>query len=119
VGENYNDGKIECAPTMLRIHGYYFPYGTKDIPYTSVKGLQRFEMSALKGKGRIWGTGNFKVWANLDVRRPRKSIGFIIDVGKSVQPFITPEDPDAFEAVLRERSGLGPSTGTSTSAPFI
>jgi len=119
MGENYNDGKIECAPTVLRIHEYYFPYGTKEIPYTAVKGLRRFEMTALRGKFRIWGTGNFKYWTNLDVRRPKKSIGFILDVGTSVQPFITPDDPDTFEAVLRERAGLGPSSGTMVSAPFV
>jgi hypothetical protein len=119
MSEDYNDGKIECTPTTLRIHGYYFPYGTKDVPYTSVKGLRRFEMSTLRGKGRIWGTGNFKYWANLDVRRPQKSVGFIVDVGKKVQPFITPDNPDAFESVLRERAGLGPSSGSSTGAPLI
>jgi len=115
----YNDGKIECTPTMLRIHAYYFPYGTKDVPYTDVKGLRRFEMSALRGKGRIWGTGTFKYWANLDVRRPNKSIGFIVDNGKSVKPFITPDDPDAFEAVVRERAGLGPGSATSPTGPLL
>ena len=75
-------------------------------------------MSALRGKLRIWGTGNFKIWANLDTKRPHKKVAFIIDNGKSVKPFVTPDDPDAFEAVVRERAGLGPSTGESTPAPF-
>jgi hypothetical protein len=119
VIEVYSDGKIECTPMMLRIHGYYLPYGTKDIRYTSIRGIRRFEMSALRGKGRIWGTGNFKYWANLDVRRPVKKIGFILDIGKSVQPFVTPDRPDAFEAVIRERTGLGPSSDTPTPGPFI
>jgi hypothetical protein len=115
---DYNDGKIECAATSLRIHGYYFPYGTKDIPYSAIKGLRRFQMSGLRGKMRIWGTGNFKYWANLDVKRPTKAVGFIVETGKSVQPFISPDEPDAFETVLRERAGLGPNTGDTT-APFV
>lgn len=119
MSEDYNDGKIECTPTTLRIHWYYFPYGTKVVPYSSVKGLRRFEMSVLRGKARIWGTGNFRYWANLDVRRPKKSIGFVVDVGTSVRPFVTPDDPDAFENIIRQRAGLGPSSGTSTSGPLI
>jgi hypothetical protein len=119
MSDDYNDGKIECGPTTLRIRGYYFPYGTKDIPYASIKGLSRFEMSALRGKLRIWGTGNFKYWANLDTGRPSKTIGFIVDNGKSVKPFITPDNPDAFETTLRERANLGPSSGTLTTPPLI
>lgn len=118
MSDDYNDGKIECSPTTLRIRGYYFPYGTKDIDYASIKGIRRFQMSALRGKGRIWGTGNFKYWANLDIRRPNKQFGFTLDVGASVQPFITPDDPDAFEAALRAHTGLGPSEQAPT-GPFV
>jgi hypothetical protein len=119
VSDNYNDGKIACAQSALRIRGYYFPYGTKHVAYTSIRGIRRFKMSAVRGKWRIWGTGNFKYWANLDLRRPTKDVGFIIDNGKSIKPFITPDDPDAFEVALRERAGLGPSTETPTAGPFI
>ncbi len=119
MNEQYHDAKIECTPTMLRIHWYYFPFGTKDIPYTSVKGIQRFTMSALRGKGRIWGTGTFKYWANLDLRRSVKKFGFTLDVGKPVKPFVTPDDPDAFEAVVRERAGLGPSSDAPGRGPLV
>jgi hypothetical protein len=67
MSEGYNDGKIECTATGIRLRGYYFPYLTKGIPYSSIKGMRRIEMTALKGKWRIWGTGNFRYWANLDV----------------------------------------------------
>ena len=119
MSEDYSDGKVECTAKGIRIRGYYFPYGTKDIPYRSVKGMRRFEMTALKGQWRIWGTGNFRYWANLDVNRPKKKVGFILDLGKSVNPFITPDDPDAAEAVIRERAGLGPDTGGDMKSPFI
>lgn len=119
MSEDYNDGKIECTAKGICIHLYYFPYGTKDIPYGSVKGMRRFEMTALRGQWRVWGTGNFRYWANLDFNRPRKKIGFILDLGKSVKPFITPDDPAAFEAVIRERAGLGPDIGEDMKSPFL
>jgi hypothetical protein len=104
----YRDRWIECTDTGVRIRGYYFPWGTKTIPYASVRSLDRFTMTALRGKGRIWGSGDFRHWANLDPKRPQKSVGFFVDVGRRVIPFLTPDDPVAFEKVVREHAHLGP-----------
>ena len=119
MSESYRDSKIECTPTTLRLHGYYFPFGAKDVPYSSLKGVRKVALSAMRGKLRIWGTGSFRYWLNLDVRRPAKKFDFIIDNGKVVKPIVTPDDPDAFEAVLRERAGLGPSSDTPGPSPFV
>ncbi|MHB8380462.1 MAG: PH domain-containing protein [Acidimicrobiales bacterium] len=119
MSEDYRDSRIECAPTTLRIHWYYFPFGTKDVAYSSLKDVRRVVISTLRGKLRIWGTGTFRYWVNLDVRRPAKKFGFILDNGKAVKPFVTPDDPDAFEAVVRERAGLGPSTDSSKRSPWV
>ncbi len=100
----YQDPKIECTDREIIIHGYYFPWGSKRIPYSSVRSLERFDMTALRGKGRIWGSGDFRHWANLDGGRPKKSVGFYIDVGARMIPFVTPDDPDAFEAAVREHA---------------
>jgi len=119
MAQDYDDGTIRCDAVGVEIRRYYFPSGTRRVKYGEIKGLARLEMSALRGKLRIWGTGNFKIWANLDTKRPHKKVAFIIDNGKSVKPFVTPDDPDAFEAEVRERAGLGPSTGESTPAPLF
>ncbi len=119
MSEDYDDGRIVCDATALRIHWYYFPFGTKVIPYGRIKGVRRFDLTPLRGQWRIWGTGNFKYWANLDPARPQKKTGLLIDVGTSVQPFITPDDADAVEALVRERSHLGPDEGGTTRSPFI
>jgi hypothetical protein len=116
---DYHDGKVECTPTALRIQGYYFPWGAKTIPYASIKNLSRYDMSTTRGKWRIWGTGTFRYWANLDSDRPKKLVAFVVDDGKKVKPFVTPDDPDAFETSLREHANLGPSPGSMGPAPFI
>jgi hypothetical protein len=116
----YRDRWIECTAGEIRVHGYYFPWaGTKHIPYSRVRGLDRVEMSALHGKGRIWGTGNFKYWANLDPKRPGKSVALILDIGRRVMPFITPDDPDAVEAIIRSRAGLPDRGGPAGRSPFV
>jgi hypothetical protein len=54
----------------------------------------------LTGRARLWGTANPRYWANLDPQRPRKQVGFILDTGHAVCPFLTPDDPATFESSL-------------------
>jgi hypothetical protein len=105
----YRDRWIECDEGGISVRGYYFPWGTKHIPYASIRSLERFTMTALRGKGRIWGSGDFRHWANLDPGRPKKEAGFFVDVAARVTPFLTPDDPDLFEQVVRRGAGLPPT----------
>lgn len=107
----YRDRWIHCGPDGMRIRGYYFPWGTKHIPYTSIRGIEAVDVGTFTGRARIWGTANPRYWANLDPDRPKKSSGLVLDVGRRVRPFITPDDPARVETILRERTGLGPSSG--------
>jgi hypothetical protein len=96
----YKDRWIECTSDGVRIRGYYFPWGTKRIDYASIRSVRRVELGAFRGRARIWGTANPRYWANLDPARPRKRAGFVFDTGRLVHPFVTPDDPDAFEREL-------------------
>jgi hypothetical protein len=106
--DTYRDRWIECTDRDIAVRGYYFPWGTKHIPYGAIRSLDRFAMTALRGKGRIWGSGDLRHWANLDPRRPRKEVGFFVHTGARVIPFLTPDDPDRFEQVVRARTALDP-----------
>jgi hypothetical protein len=111
-----SDGRLECGADGLLIHAYYFPthsLGTKRIAYNSIRGVKRFDVPG-PSKWRIWGTTLLNRWANYDPQRPNKKIGFFVDIGKRVKPFITPDDPDASEAVIKERASLGLSTGAAS-----
>lgn len=113
----YRDRWIECDADGLRIRAYYFPWGTKRIAYGSIRSVERVELGPAKGRGRIWGTANPRYWASLDPGRPGKQTGFVLDLGKSVKPLLTPDDPDAFAAVIREHAPLSP--GQTAAAPII
>ncbi len=116
----YADRRIRCTPAGIEVRWYYVPWGTKRIPYDAVRGLDRVDLSAARGRGRIWGTANPGYWANLDPQRPHKSTALILDLGRRVKPFLTPDDPDAFEAVVRDRAGLGPAaTSGGARGPLI
>jgi hypothetical protein len=103
----YHDSRITCTEDEVQIHGYYIPWGTKHIPYRSIRSMQRINLGALTGRARLWGTANPGRWANFDHRRFSKRVGFDLDVGASVKPFVTPDDPDGFERTMHEH--LDPS----------
>jgi hypothetical protein len=116
----YDDGTIVCSAERLEIHSYYFPFGTKTVPYTQIQGLQRIEIKGVwTGKWRLWGTGNPRYWANLDRKRPKKKVGFVVDLGSKISPIVTPDEPDLFESILRDRANLGVGNARDMKGPFI
>ena len=118
--ESYDDGTIVCRPEWLEIHSYYVPFGTKRIPCAQIQGLRRIEITGLMtGRWRLWGTGNPRHWANLDLRRPRKKVGFVVDLGRRVSPLVTPDRPDAFESALRARTHLEAGNARELKGPFF
>lgn len=120
MSNTYGDRWIECTPDAVRLHAYYFPWGgTKRIAYESIRSVRRVAIGGLTGKGRIWGASNPRYWAGLDLQRPRKQIALILDVGARVKPFVTPDDPDAAEAVIREHANLAPAPRDSARGPLI
>ncbi|HEX4343995.1 MAG TPA: hypothetical protein VHZ31_00390 [Solirubrobacteraceae bacterium] len=115
----YADRWITCTPDAISIRGYYFPWGTKRIPYTAIRAMRRVPLSAARGRARIWGTANPGLWASLDPGRPRKKTALILDLGGQVKPFVTPDDPDAVEAEIRAHTDLGPATGDGGRGPIV
>lgn len=99
----YDDGGIHCDDQRLTIRHYYL-WGAKQIPYTSIRAVTRLPLTgANKVRGwRIWGSGDFVHWWNLDIQRPRKDMALVLDVGRRVRPTITPHDPAAVERILEE-----------------
>jgi hypothetical protein len=56
----------------------------------------------IRGKWRIWGSGDLVHWYNLDSSRPGKDTGIEIDAGGRVRPCITPDDVDTVTRIITE-----------------
>ena len=99
----YDDGQIVCHSDELVIRRYY-PWGSKRIPYTSLKGIDTLPLVGVNEgrRWRIWGSGDFVHWWNLDPSRPHKELALVLDVGGRVRPTITPDDPEAVEHIVNE-----------------
>lgn len=61
----------------------------------------------------IWSTANPRYWANLDLKRLSKKTELIIDTRYVVKSFITPEDPEAVEAIIGGRATLPDASSSS------
>ena len=116
---DYRDRTLAVDDSGITLRAYYFPWGTKRIAYDRLRSVTRTPIGALTGRGRIWGTANPRYWASLDPGRPSKNVGFILDLGRFVHPFITPDDPDALEAAVRDRCGPVPGSPDGGSAPVV
>lgn len=113
----YEDRWITANDEGIRVRAYYFPWGSKHIAYDKIRDIRRVTMTYTRGKGRIWGTASPTLWASLDPQRLSKSTAYVLDLGHTVRPFLTPDDPAAFLAEVRthapnvtvtEDSGKGP-----------
>jgi hypothetical protein len=99
----YDDGEVTCNGEGVVIHRYY-PWGAKRIPYSSFKGITELPLTGSNRirRWRIWGSGDFLHWWNLDPKRPNKSVALVLDVGRRVRPTITPDDPKTVERIISE-----------------
>ena len=100
----YDDGRIICDAEGLTIRWYYL-WGAKKIPFRSIRAAETFPLSSVRGKWRIWGSGDFVHWYNLDGGRPKKQTGIEIDTGGRVHPCITPDDAEAVSRIIAEHTG--------------
>jgi hypothetical protein len=102
----YSDRWISCDDHAITIRGYYFPWGSKRIAYGKIRSAVVVPTAALSGKARIWGTANPTLWASLDPRRPSKNRALILDIGRRIRPFLTPDDVDTVAQVIDRKTGL-------------
>jgi hypothetical protein len=100
----YDDGRILCDSAGISI-SWYYPWGAKRVPYAAIRAVERLPLTGENKirRWRIWGSGDFVHWWNLDPGRTHKEVALVLDVGQRVRPTITPDDPGAVERILRER----------------
>lgn len=99
----YDDGRIACDEDGLRIRWYY-PWGGKRVPYAAVRDVREWPLDGVNRirRWRLWGSGDFVHWWNLDPNRTGKKVALVLDVGRHVRPTITPDDPATVQRIIAE-----------------
>ena len=103
--ELYHDSYISCTEDGIDVRWYYL-WGPKHIPYSHIRSVRTVTLSPAHGKYRIWGTGNPKYWASMDPGRSGKEKAVILDLGRGISPFISPDDLPAFTEALTNAGGI-------------
>jgi hypothetical protein len=98
----YDDGRIACDDEGVIIRWYYL-WGKKKIPYTTIRAIKMRPLTRWRGKWRLWGSGDLVHVYNLDRTRPRKETAIEINMGRRIRPTITPDDPEAVARIVTER----------------
>ena len=97
----YEDEYIVCDDNAITIHWYYFPIGSKRIPYNTIRSIQEESMEFWTGGGRIWGMGLSPYWFHLDWKCPLKTKCIIIDDGNWIKSIITPNEHNTVMRILQ------------------
>jgi hypothetical protein len=97
----YDDGRVACDESGVIIRWYY-PWGQKKIPYSAIRAVNKRPLRPIRGRWRLWGSGDFVHWYNLDGRRTKKAVELELEVGGRIRPVITPDDADAVETIITE-----------------
>src|SRR5581483_4377968 len=98
----YDDGRIALDGEGVIIRWYY-PWGTKKIRYGAIRSITTHPLKEWHRRWRLWGSGDFVHWFNLDGNRPKKRTAIELDVGGQVRPTITPDDPETVARSIEER----------------
>jgi hypothetical protein len=103
----YEDRLIEISNDSILLKNYYFPLiGSKRVPFRKIEFITAEKPSLLKGKFRIWRTGNFVTWYPLDFARPTRDRIFIINrLGEMIRIGFTAENSDTVLRIF-EQKGL-------------
>jgi hypothetical protein len=110
----YDDGRITCDDDGITIRWYYL-WGHKRLPFRTIRAATTFSLRPVRGRWRLWGSGDLVHWYNLDRNRPKKATGIEIDTGGRVRPCITPDDPEAVVRIIQEH--ITHDDGTTGHAP--
>ena len=104
----YEDERLTFDERGITIRMYYFPLGTKHVPYERVKRFADLPMGRTTGQLRLWGSGDLRHWFYLDRSRRHKTRRIVLDLGRRTLPVLTPDRPDEVVVVLREQTGMSP-----------
>lgn len=99
----YEDSHLICDDVSITIKNYYFPMGSKRIPYARIQDIKERELGPLTGQYRVWGMGFDPHWYHFDAQRMKKNRQIVLRLKQLIHPVLTPEDHDAVLAILRER----------------
>jgi len=106
---HYQDKLVELTDDAITFHHYYFPFGDRSVPFKQIEHIEVTSVPPMTERWRLWGTGDFRTWFPLDMKRPKRDRIFIASLrGSHLRIGFTVEDSAQVEAILKD-AGLLPA----------
>ena len=103
----YSDRLVEITKGSILFRNYYFPFGSKRVPFSDVDNIVAKETTWRNGKWRIHGTVDFLTWFPRDWKRPsRDRIFFVSFPNKRRRIGFTVEDSETVAKILADEGLL-------------
>ena len=103
----YADSLVEVTEDAILFKDYYFPTGSKRVPFSDIEAVTAAAPSWWNGKYRIQGTSDLRTWFPKDWHRPSRSEIFFAKMrGSRRRIGFTVETPAPVEAILRAKALL-------------
>lgn len=104
----YSNRLLEITDDEVVFHGDYFPVaGNRYLPWSRIGSVSVRRSSALGGRWRIWGSGDFRTGFPWDPLRPRRDRIFVASVrGGYWKSGFTTEDSARVAEILCDRGLL-------------
>ena len=94
---DYSDSLVEVSEKGIQFRNYYFPVGSKSVPFADITSIEGKPSTIRNGKWRLWGTGDFMTWFPRDWKRPRRSrIFFLRLASQKIRIGFTVENVERF-----------------------
>ena len=102
----YRDDVVKLDEHAITIRAYYWPFGSKRIPYEEIQRFERRPLKSGHGQFRVQGIDLRRRWYSRDRKRGEKELAIDLDVGKPIRPVLTPDDPIEVLAILQNHVSL-------------
>lgn len=97
-----SDSLVKITDEGICFNAYYFPFGSKFVPFSGIDAVTTARPSLLNSRWRFHGSGDFRIWFPRDWHRPSRSVIFFAHLrGSSRQIGFTVENAEAVEQILR------------------
>ncbi len=105
LSSTYTDNLITITDKDITFRNYYLPFFRKKVVrLDEIEKITVEEPSLLTGKWRLHGTGDFRTWYPMDVKRPMRDRIFIVTLKNGrFRIGFTAEDGACVEEIMRSR----------------
>lgn len=100
----YSDSLIELTEDSILLRDYYYPFGSKRVPFSEIDHVLMEKPTLWTGKYRVYGTGDFRTWFAPDMSRASRDRIFVLHPKRGWWRMgFTAKDSTAVQKMLRER----------------